>query len=100
MLSQPKPVRKLYGQQDVGISRYFALYLTQLGWFALGVFLLARAQWPSSCQPAGLLEIFRCSLELPINRGWAESALATWLWATPMLITLGLWRRVGRSRRW
>lgn len=99
MLSPQKPVRKLYGQREVGFSRYFALYVTQIGWFVLGAFLLARADWPSSCHPGGLLDVYRCSMELPVNRGWVEGALATWLWSTPILIALELMRRFGRPDR-
>ena len=99
MFPRPRPFRKLYGQRDVGFSRYFALYAMQIGWFALGLYLLAHAYWPSSCNPAGLMDTYRCSAELPENRGWVESALATWLWSTPILVGLELLRRFGPSRR-
>ncbi len=99
MLTQPKPIRKLYGQPEVALSRYILLYSLALGWIVLGMFLLARAVWPSSCDPAGLVAMYRCSVELPVNRGWVEAALLTWLWATPLLIGLELARRFSRGRR-
>ena len=88
MVTRPRPVRKLYGQADIGLSRYYALYLAQLGWILLGAFLLTKAYWPSDCTPHGLVDVFRCSVELPVSRGWVEAALLTWLWSTPILLAL------------
>ena len=84
---------------EVGVSRYFALYLTQAGWLVLGVYLLSNAYWPSTCQPDGLLEIYGCSVHLPESRGWVEAALMTWLWSTPLLVALEILRRFNDQRR-
>ena len=88
-----------HGYGEVGISRYFALYLTMAGWSALGFYLLSHAYWPSTCQPDSLLEIYQCSGLLGIGRGWVESALMTWLWSTPLLIALEIMRHVNRHQR-
>jgi hypothetical protein len=88
------PDRK--GNVEVGISRYFALYAAQLGWIVLGAYLLSNAYWPSTCRPADLVEIYSCSGHLPDNRGWIESALATWLWSTPILVALEILRRFNK----
>jgi hypothetical protein len=84
---------KYHGTADLGLSRYFTLYFTQLGWILLGVYLLKNAYWPSSCRPEGLLEIYTCSMRLPESRNWFEAALLTWLWSTPILIALDVSRR-------
>jgi hypothetical protein len=84
---------KYHGTADLGLSRYFTLYFTQLGWIMLGVYLLKNAYWPSSCRPEGLLEIYTCSMRLPESRNWVEAALLTWLWSTPILIALDVSRR-------
>lgn len=80
------------GNVELGVSRYLVLHLAQLGWIVLGVYLLSVAYWPSTCRPTDLIEIYSCSGHLPDNRGWAESALATWLWSTPILIALEILR--------
>ncbi len=87
-----------YGYGDIRVSRYLALYVTQIGWLVLGVFLYWDAFWPSSCTPGDILEVYSCSIRLPENGGWREAALLTWLWATPILILLEISRRVTRSR--
>lgn len=87
-----------HGHAEIKISRYLALYITQIGWFALGVYLYWDAFWPSSCTPEGFLEIYGCSMRLPENGGWREAALLTWLWATPILVLLEVSRRVGKNR--
>lgn len=88
-----------YGTAPVGLSRYFALYLTQAGWLVLGAYLFANAYWPSTCRPEGLVEIYGCSSQLADQRGWVESALMTWLWSTPILVALEILRRFNKPRR-
>jgi hypothetical protein len=85
--------KKYHGLPDLGLSRYFALYLTQAGWILLGVYLLRHAYWPSSCTPKDIAEVYLCSIRLPEHRNWVEAALLTWLWSTPILILLDLSRR-------
>ena len=84
----------LWGNSDVAMSRYFALYFTQLCWLAFGIYLLQHAYWPSSCKPESFVEVYTCSIRLADNRGWIESTLMTWLWSTPLLVGLEV------SRRW
>ncbi|MGZ3268143.1 MAG: hypothetical protein ACXU7X_08000, partial [Croceibacterium sp.] len=60
--------KKYHGVADLGLSRYLALYTTQLGWVLLGVYFLKNADWPSSCEPRTIFEIFACSPRLPENR--------------------------------
>ena len=98
MSSRPNRILTHHGHGEVNISRYLALYITQIGWFALGVFLYWDAFWPSTCTPENLLDIYACSMKLPENGGWREAALLTWLWATPILILLEISRRVGKNR--
>ena len=98
-MARKQPIRPhLYGNGDVAVSRYFALYVAQAGWLVLGVFLLANAYWPSICQPQSFVEIYECSALLADNRGWVESALMTWLWATPILLVLEGTRHYNRLR--
>ena len=85
--------RKYHGMADHGLSRYLALYTTQLGWVLLGIYFLRNAYWPSSCTPSKLVDIFRCSVHLPESRHFIETALFTWLWSTPLLILLDVSRR-------
>jgi len=85
--------KKYHGMADHGLSRYFALYVTQLGWVMLGVYFLKNAYWPSSCTPSSLLQIYVCSPRLPESRNFIETALFTWLWTTPILILLDVSRR-------
>ena len=85
-----------HGNVEVAVSRYFALYAAQIGWLVIGGFLLSNAYWPSTCRPTDLIEIYACSGHLPDNRGWVDSALATWLWSTPLLIALEVWRRFNK----
>jgi len=92
MSAHGKP-RQLHAAAPVGISRYFALYLTQLGWIVLGAYLLANAYWPSTCRPDDVLDVYRCSFVLANGRGWVEAALMTWLWSTPLLVALEISRR-------
>lgn len=89
----------LYGVAPVAISRYFALYAAQIGWIALGVFLLSNAYWPSSCRPHSLLQVYGCSVLLPEGRGWVEAVLMTWLWSTPLLVALEISRRFQKHER-
>lgn len=87
-----------HGYGEVKISRYLALYVALVGWFLLGIFLYSGAYWPSTCQPANLLEIYGCSARLPQDGGgWREAALLTWLWATPILIALEISRRFNKK---
>lgn len=88
----------LYGNGEIKVSRYIVLYVAQIAWLALGVYLYSGAFWPSTCTPDGLLEIYGCSIQLPESGGWREAALLTWLWSTPILIALELSRRLGRNR--
>lgn len=85
--------KKYYGTADLGLSRYFAMYLAQIGWIMLGVYLLKNAYWPSTCTPKGITEIYVCSIRLPESRNWVEAALLTWLWSTPILVALDVSRR-------
>lgn len=84
---------KYHGTADLGLSRYFAMYLAQAGWILLGVYLLKNAYWPSSCRPDTLVEVMTCSIRLPESRNWVEAALLTWLWSTPILVLLDISRR-------
>jgi hypothetical protein len=83
-----------HGYGDVRVSRYLVLYLGQIGWFVLGVWLFATAFWPSSCTPHDMLKMLECSVQLPESGGWHEAGLMTWIWSTPILVLLEL------SRRW
>lgn len=93
------PVPHQFGVAPVAISRFFALYAAQIGWIVLGVFLLSNAVWPSACQPTTVTRFVTCSIHLPDNRGWIESALLTWLWVTPMLVALEISRRLNAPKR-
>ena len=64
-----------HGYSELGISRFMVLYVAQVAWFVLGIYLYADAFWPSSCTPANVLEIYGCSMRLPENGGWREAAL-------------------------
>lgn len=81
------------------MSRYVALYVAQLGWILLGVYLLRHAYWPSTCVPEGIIEIYACSYRLPESRDWVEAALMTWLWSTPILLALDIMRRFQKPAR-
>jgi hypothetical protein len=89
----------LHGQAEVAASRYLALYLTQVCWIGLGVFLFSNAYWPSGCRPDGFVSVYQCSVHLPDNRGWVEAALMTWLWSTPLLVALEILRRFNKPER-
>ena len=84
---------RYHGKADLGLSRYFAMYLAQAGWILLGVYLLKNAYWPSSCRPDTFVELVACSIRLPESRNWVEAALLTWLWSTPILVMLDISRR-------
>ena len=84
---------KYHGKADLGMSRYFAMYLAQAGWLLLGFYLFTHAYWPSSCRPDTLVEVMTCSIRLPESRHWVEAALLTWLWSTPILVLLDISRR-------
>lgn len=86
------PIHHGYG--EVKVSRYFVLYLTQIGWAALGAYLLWNAYWPSGCIPHNLFQVYSCSVYLPDATGWRQAALMTWLWVTPLLILLEISRHV------
>jgi hypothetical protein len=94
-----RSVPHLHGNGEVAVSRYFALYLAQAGWLTLGLYLFSRAYWPSTCRPDTFLEIYSCSMRLAESRGWVESMLMTWLWSTPILITLELMRHYDRFQQ-
>ena len=87
-----------HGYGEVKTSRYMVLYVAQLGWIALGVYLMFTAYWPSTCTPDNLFEVYGCSMRLPESGEWREAALLTWLWSTPILISLELSRRFARSQ--
>jgi hypothetical protein len=90
----------LYGVAPVGVSRYFALYFTQICWVALGLYLLANAYWPSTCRPDDMLKIYTCSAHLADGEStWVEAALMTWLWTTPFLVVLEVMRRFKKQER-
>jgi hypothetical protein len=95
----PANVPHQFGVTPVAISRFFALYIAQVGWLVLGAFLLANAVWPSACQPTTVMKFVACSIHLPDNRGWVESALLTWLWVTPLLVALEISRRLSPPKR-
>ena len=91
---------ELYGVEPIGISRYFALYLSQACWVLLGAYLLANAYWPSTCRPENLLQIYGCSARLAEGQStWIEAALMTWLWTTPFLAVLEIMRRFRKHER-
>lgn len=92
-------IAQMHGTPDVGVSRYVVLYIAQACWVLLGVYLARHAIWPSTCMPTTLLNAVTCSIHLPDNRGWVESAFMTWLWTTPMLLGLEVSRRLSQPRR-
>lgn len=85
--------KKYHGTADLGLSRYLALYIAQLGWVLLGVWFLRNAYWPSTCTPHSIYQVYACSPRLPESRRFIETALFTWLWTTPILILLDVSRR-------
>lgn len=99
MAESLKKISQQYGGQSLAASRYFALYVAQLGWILLGVYLLKHAYWPSTCVPEGIFQIYGCSFRLPETRGWVEAALMTWLWSTPILLALDILRRFNKPER-
>lgn len=82
-----------YGWAGPALLRGSAVYSAQLLWLLVGLWLYHGAFWPSTCTPDSLLEIYACSARLPESGRWREAALLTWLWATPILITLEIARR-------
>ena len=88
----------LHGNGEVAVSRYFALYLAQAGWVALGAWLFSRAYWPSTCTPETFVEVYQCSMRLADQRAWIESSLMTWLWSTPLLVALEFMRHYNRFK--
>ena len=99
MSNTAKSAPRQYGAKPVAVSRYFALYIAQLGWILLGMYLMRHAYWPSTCVPEGIMEIYGCSYRLAENRGWVESALMTWLWSSPILLALDVMRRFNKPQR-
>jgi len=100
MRANGKKTPELYGVAPVGISRYFALYFTQIGWLLLGLYLLMHAYWPSTCRPDGVLKAYTCSAMLAEGETtWVEPALMTWLWTTPFLLVLEVMRRFKKQER-
>ena len=93
MPARARRIAQQHGTPDVGLSRYFVLYLAQASWLALGLYLARHGMWPSSCLPTTAWRAVTCSIHLPDNRGVVESGLMTWLWSTPMLVGLELSRR-------
>ena len=98
MPARARRIAQQHGTADIGLSRYFVLYLAQTAWLALGMYLALHATWPSSCLPTSMVRAITCSIHLPDNRGVIESGLMTWLWSTPLLIGLELSRRMGGGR--
>ena len=88
-----------HGYGEVRVSRYFVLYLAQIGWLVLGAWLFTTAMWPSACQPDSVVRLVTCSIHLPDSGGWREAALLTWMWSTPMLMALELSRRINKTER-
>ena len=88
-----------FGVTPLGVSRYLALYVTQVGWLSLGAYLMSNAYWPSTCRPDTLSQIYSCSFRLADNHGWVETVLMTWLWSTPLLIALEILRRFNKPQR-
>ena len=99
MAKKDKTQPHQYGVTPVGVSRYLALYITQIGWLSLGAYLLANAYWPSTCRPDTLTKIYSCSFRLADNHGWVETVLMTWLWSTPLLVALEISRRFHKPER-
>ena len=62
-----------FGVTPIGVSRYLALYVTQIGWLSLGAYLLTNAYWPSTCKPETLSKIYSCSFRLADNHGWGSA---------------------------
>ncbi len=85
--------KKYHGVADLGVTRYFAMYLAQIAWLVLGFYLLRHAFWPSTCTPKTFVEVYACSIRLPEHRNWIEAALLTWLSSTPILVLLDISRR-------
>ena len=85
--------------REWGALRFVLLILCALSWVGLGVFLLNTAVYPARCPGVGLFEMYECSFELPTTRGWHESGLFLWLWATPILLLLEISRRVNKPQR-
>jgi len=83
-----------HGLGDPGLSRYAVLLTGYALWLVLGALLYIDAAWPSTCRPAGLIEIYACSGRLPESGRWWDIALLTWLWSTPILVLLGLGQRL------
>jgi len=78
-------------------DRSVASLVARGAWLVFGALLLAFARWPPSCIPAGwadVIGVYRCSLRLGEQRGWIEAALLTWLWATPILASMAVLRRL------
>lgn len=87
-----------HGYGEIKFSRYFVLYVSQIAWMALGIYLYSGAYWPSTCTPDNLWEVYSCSMRLPEDGGgWREAALLTWLWSTPILIGLEVSRRFNQD---
>lgn len=95
-----KQIPTHHGHGEIKVSRYLVLYIAQIAWVVLGVFLYWDARWPSTCTPHNPLELYTCSFGLPENGGsWREAALLTWLWATPILVLLEISRRLDKGER-
>jgi len=97
MSTRGRKITSQFGHAEIGVTRYFALYLAQAGWLILGLYLYSRATWPSTCTPQSLVQVFTCSGHLSDNRGWVEAALMTWLWSTPILLVLAVLELLRRS---
>ena len=89
----------LHGNGDVGVSRYFALYLAQAaGWRSASI-CWSTPTGPRPASRTPLLEVYSCSMRLAEQRGWIELALMTWLWSTPILVALEVLRHYGRYQQ-
>lgn len=92
MTPQLRQISHEHGVKDIGVSRFAALYVIQLGWVGLGFYLWRHAWWPSSCLPTSFWRAVTCSIHLPGNRGLVESGLMVWMWSTAMVAVLALSR--------
>ena len=92
-LSEAK-LHDLPGAREVRVG----IYLVAMAlWAVAGVLLYLLAEWPSTCAPDGLAELYTCSPRLPESGRWIEAGLLTWLWATPMVLLLEFTRRLRRE---
>lgn len=90
-------LRRTY--HEWGPLRFVLLMLCVFSWIGLGYFLLQTATYPARCPGLTLYGMYECSFQLPSTRGWHESGLFLWLWATPILLLLEISRRMNKPQR-